>query len=183
MSSVSFSSFTQARISPDPGRNTRMSPSVSSKAVLTASRYARERARAIRKVALFYGKGLSRGGDYRRVAQQRRDGAIVQGGGHDQYLQVLPQVFADIEAERERQVGMDASFMEFVEDDHCHAFETRVRLDAAAEDALGNDFYAGLRRTDLSKRMAYPMVSPTSSPAISPSSAQRRQRRSFAVRA
>ena len=42
---------------------------------------------------------------------------------------------------------MDAPLMEFVEDDHGRAFEARVGLDAAGEDALGNDLDPGLFRS------------------------------------
>ena len=52
-------------------------------------------------------------------------------------------MFADVEAEREGKVGVDAPLVEFVEDDHGHAVEARVGLDAAGEDALGHDLDPG----------------------------------------
>ena len=102
--------------------------------------------RALADIPFLNRKGLPAGRDHRRVAEHGRDGAALHGGGHDQELQVPAKLFPDIEAERKGKVCMDAPLMEFVEDDHGHAFEARVGLDAARENAFGHDLDPGLLR-------------------------------------
>ena len=42
-------------------------------------------------IALLHGMGFAARRDYRCVAEQRGDGAVVQGGGHDEQFQIFAQ--------------------------------------------------------------------------------------------
>ena len=120
--------FAQARISPPPGRKTRMSPEVSRRAVRTAPAILPEEAYPARPaVALFHRKGSP--AEEITGAPSSRDGhrPAVQGRRHDQNLEVFPQGAADVETERQGEVGLEAPLVELVEDDHGHAFQSGIR--------------------------------------------------------
>ena len=49
-----------------------------------------------------------------------------------------------IEAQGQREVGVEAAFVKFVEDQQAHAFQCRVVLQAPGEDAFGDHFDASV---------------------------------------
>ncbi len=58
---------------------------------------------------------LARAGDDRSVAEQPGDRRAVQGGRHHQHPQVLAQTALAVQAEGERQIGVQAALVELVE--------------------------------------------------------------------
>ena len=85
----------------------------------------------------------ARGND-RGVSQEVGDGLHVQGCRHHDQPQILAQVPLAFEAQRKPQVGIQAAFMELVEDHAADARETRVVLQHPRENALGDHFDARL---------------------------------------
>ncbi len=85
-------------------------------------------------------------GHHRRVTEQRGQALALQGRGHQQHLErLVTQQLAAIEGQRQGQVGIQAAFVEFVEDHQADAFQRRIVLQTAGEDALGDHLDAGLR--------------------------------------
>jgi hypothetical protein len=93
--------------------------------------------------------------DHRGVVQQPRQALAFQGRGHQQDLQrrLVTQQLAAIEAQRQRQVGVQAAFVEFVEDQQAHAFQRRVGLQAAVRMPSVTTSMRVLGPTLLSRRM------------------------------
>ncbi len=89
--------------------------------------------------------GAAFAGDDGRTAEQRRDRLRVEGGGHDDEGEVGTQRGADLERQREAQIGVERALVELVEDHAADAVELGVGLQAAGEDAFGDDLDAGLR--------------------------------------
>ena len=83
--------------------------------------------------------------DHRRIAEQGRQALAFQGGGHQQDLQrrFVTQQLAAIEAQSQGQVGIKTALVELIEDDQTDAFQGRVVLQAAGEDALGDHLDTG----------------------------------------
>jgi hypothetical protein len=77
--------------------------------------------------------------DHRRSAHQRGEAGAVQCGGHRQQLEVWPQRRLCVQRQREPKIAVEASLMHLVEQHGGHALQLRVRLDAAEEDAFGED--------------------------------------------
>ena len=69
----------------------------------------------------------------------------IQGCRHRQQAQVLAQPGAHIQAQRQAQVGLQIALVEFIEDHQADAFECRIVLQAAGEDALGDHLDARVR--------------------------------------
>ena len=85
-------------------------------------------------------------GHHRRVTEQRGQALTLQGRGHQQHLErLVTQQLAAIEGQRQGQVGIQAAFVEFVEDHQADAFQRRIVLQTAGEDALGDHLDAGPR--------------------------------------
>ncbi len=78
------------------------------------------------------------------VAQQLGDGLQIQGRRHHHDAQILAQVLLALEAQREPQVGVQAALVKFVEDHAADARESRVVLQHARENALGDHLDARL---------------------------------------
>ena len=98
------------------------------------------------EVADIDGEGFPGRGNDRRAAEKRGNGPGVQRRRHDEERQVLAQGASGVEAERERQVGVEAALVKFIEDDEGHAFEPRIRLQASGENPLGDDLDPRRRR-------------------------------------
>ncbi len=79
------------------------------------------------------------------AVQQPGDRRAVQGGGHDQQAQVVAQDRLGLEAQRQAQIGVQAAFMELVEQDGADPFQGGIALELPDQDALGHDFDPGLR--------------------------------------
>ena len=80
------------------------------------------------------------------VHQAGQAGA-VGGGGHGQQPQVGAQHALQVEAQGEAEVGFKGPFVDFVQDDGRDAVQAGVGLQAAEQQAFGDDFDACLRRT------------------------------------
>lgn len=108
----------------------------------------------------------------RRVVEQPRQAFTFKGGGHQQDFQRLfiAKQLAAIEAQGQRQVGVEATLVEFVEDQQTHAIQCRVILQAPGEDAFGDHFNTGVG-ADLAVQ-ADPVAD--GFPTFSPSSLARR---------
>ena len=72
------------------------------------------------------------------VHQPGETGA-VGGGGHRQQPQFGPQLPAQIEAQRESQVRLERTFVDFIQDHRRDAIEAGIGLQAAHQQALGDD--------------------------------------------
>ncbi len=83
----------------------------------------------------------------RRVVQQAGQTLAFQGRGHQQDLQRL--LFAKqlpaIEAQGQRQIGVKAALVKFIENQQPNAFQCRIVLQATGEDAFGDHFNARMR--------------------------------------
>ncbi|MNQ64002.1 hypothetical protein D3C85_784040 [compost metagenome] len=86
---------------------------------------------------------------HRSAIQQARQALALQGGGHQQDLQrrLVAQQRPAVEAKGQGQVGVEAALVEFVEDHQADAFQRRVFLQAAGEDAFG-DYLDARARAD-----------------------------------
>ena len=78
-----------------------------------------------------------------RVAQEARDARAVEGGGHHEEAQILPQAALRVERQREAEIGVEGALVKLVEKDRGDPFEGRIVEDHAGEHALGHDFDAG----------------------------------------
>ncbi|CRM08189.1 hypothetical protein [Pseudomonas sp. 24 E 13] len=78
----------------------------------------------------------------RCVIQQAGEALAFEGGGHQQDFQrlLITKQLAAIEAQGQRQVGVEAALVKFVEDQQAHAVQRRVVLQATGEDAFGDHF-------------------------------------------
>jgi hypothetical protein len=81
--------------------------------------------------------------DDRGRLQQPGDRGAVEGGRHDQQLQVLAQHPLRVAGQGEAQVGVEAALVELVEDHAGDAGQRRVGQDLPREDALGDHLDAG----------------------------------------
>ena len=79
-------------------------------------------------------------------AHQGREAGAVGGGGHRQQAQFGAQLRLQVEAEGERQVGFQRALVDFVEDHRGDAIQAGIGLQAADQQALGDDLDAGLGR-------------------------------------
>ena len=82
----------------------------------------------------------------RRVVQQTGQALAFKGGGHQQDFQrlLVAKQLAAIQAQGQRQVGVEAAFVKFVEDQQTHAVQCWIVLQTAGEDAFGDHFDAGV---------------------------------------
>ncbi len=80
----------------------------------------------------------SLGGQHRRPAHQRRDRRGVERGRHHQERQIRPQRTADLERQRQPEVGLQPALVELVEDQAARARQVRRGLDHPRQDALGH---------------------------------------------
>ena len=84
--------------------------------------------------------------DHRRIAQQLRHPRAVERRRHHEQPQILAQALLRVAREREAEIGVERAFVEFVEQHGGDAGEFRIVEDEPREDALGDDFDAGLAR-------------------------------------
>ena len=57
----------------------------------------------------------ARPGNKRHIAEQPRHRFGIQGGGHDEQMQVITQL-AEIKTKGQGKISMDGTFMKFIED-------------------------------------------------------------------
>ena len=84
-------------------------------------------------------------GQARRV-EEARELLAIERGRHHHKAQVFAQAGLHVDTEREAEVAVQMALMEFVEQNRADAFEHRVILEHAREDAFGDDFNARRRR-------------------------------------
>ena len=80
----------------------------------------------------------SAAGDHRRAAEKRGHPIALEGRGHHQDPQVGSKRRPALDREREAEVGVDAAFVEFVEDEETDALERGILEPHAGEDAFGH---------------------------------------------
>ena len=81
--------------------------------------------------------------DHRRIAEDSGDPREVERRGHDDQFEFGAQVFAQVERQREVEVGVEAALVEFVEDHQPDAVEHRIVLKQPQQHALGDHENAG----------------------------------------
>jgi len=98
--------------------------------------------------AVFHAHGVApaRAQNHRGVIQQSADRLGVQGGGHDQELEVVAQPGHHIEAEGQGQICLQAALVELVEDHQPHPGQLGIVLHPPGEHSFGNHLYLGCRR-------------------------------------
>ena len=101
----------------------------------------------------------------RGTGQQAGQACGVEGGRHGQHAEVGPQRRPHVEGQRQRQVAVEVALVHLVEDHQPDAGQGRVVLQAAGEQALGDDLDAGRGRHDLLVAGAVPGRTPTGSPS------------------
>ena len=89
------------------------------------------------------GKGAAFGSNHRRVAKELRHARAVERRRHDQKPQILAQAKLRVTGERQSEIGIERTLMEFVEQDGGDAVEHRIVENEPGEDALGDDLDAG----------------------------------------
>ncbi len=89
-------------------------------------------------------KAAARARQPRRV-EERRQPLAVQRRRHHHDPQVLAQAGLHVQRQRQPEVSGQVALVELVEQDRAHAFQQRVVLQHAGEDALGDDLDAGVR--------------------------------------
>ncbi|MNC22360.1 hypothetical protein D3C75_703590 [compost metagenome] len=82
-----------------------------------------------------------------RVIQQARQPLSFQRCRHQQHFQrsIISEQLATVECQRQSEIGIQVSQMEFVEDHKANALERRVALQAAREDTFGDHLNARTR--------------------------------------
>ncbi len=95
-------------------------------------------------VVVIDGKTAPLGANHRCPRQQRLERHAVQGGGHNQELEVIAQSLLALDGEGQRGVGVQAALVELIEDDQGDAGELGILLQHPGQHPLGNDLEPGL---------------------------------------
>ncbi len=77
---------------------------------------------------------------------QAGQAGAVGGGGHRQQPQIGPQHALQVEAKSEAEVGFERAFVDLVQNDRGNAIQAGIGLQAAEQQALGDDLDPGLGR-------------------------------------
>src|SRR5437867_1781385 len=96
------------------------------------------------KIAGLYWKNPSFAGNDRRVAQEICDRSTVQCGRHHEQAEIRAKEPLRFETEGQACIGLEAPFVEFIEEDDRVSAERRILLEQATEDAFRNHFNSGL---------------------------------------
>ena len=83
------------------------------------------------------GIGATFADDEGRIPQQPGDRRSVQRRRHHQQPQILAQAALAVQSQRQRQIGMQSAFVEFVEDHQAHTVQRRIALQATGQNAFG----------------------------------------------
>src|ERR1700675_1893058 len=73
-------------------------------------------------------------GDHRRLAQEIRDWSTVQRGRHHEQTEIRTKEPLRFETEGQAYIGLQAPFVEFIEEDDRVSAERRIVLEQATED-------------------------------------------------
>lgn len=98
-----------------------------------------ERVGGVRAVAHVHGEQAAFGAKDRAAVEIGGDGRGVEGGGHDDELEVRAGGALEVAEKSEGEVGVEVAFVELVEDDEGGGVEARVGEEAAGEDAFGEE--------------------------------------------
>ena len=96
-------------------------------------------------VVVLDGKAAPLGTNDGGVRQQRLEGHALQGGGHHQQPEVLPQPLLALDGEGQGGVGMQAALVEFIEDHQGHAGQLGVLLQHPGQHPFGHYLEPGGR--------------------------------------
>jgi hypothetical protein len=88
-----------------------------------------------------------------RRIEEAREAFAIERRRHHHDAQVFAQAGLHVERKRQAEVAGEVAFVEFVEQQRADAFEHRIVLQHAREDAFGDHFDARARGIWLSKRM------------------------------
>ena len=105
-----------------------------------------DRARIAAEIAGLDGKGAALARDHRGVAEKLGDAGAVDGCRHDEELEVLAQALLGVARQGEPEIGVERALVKLVEQHRGNAAERRIVENEPREDALGDDFDAGLAR-------------------------------------
>ncbi len=94
----------------------------------------------------FHRKAAPGAFDHRRAAEQSSDPRAVDGGRHDDEPEVGPQRSLHVEGERQPEIAVEGTLVEFVEEDGGNPGEFGIVEDHARQNALGYDQDAGFVR-------------------------------------
>ncbi|MNS59854.1 hypothetical protein D3C72_928270 [compost metagenome] len=89
-------------------------------------------------VVVVDGKAAPLGADHRGVRQQGLQRHALQGGGHNEQLEILPQPLLALDGEGQGGIGMQAALVEFIENDERHPGKLRVLLQHPGQHPLGH---------------------------------------------
>ncbi|MNS57878.1 hypothetical protein D3C72_907790 [compost metagenome] len=95
-----------------------------------------------RLVAAIDGKCPPFGGDHRCIGKDLLQTWVVERRRHQQQPEIVAQPVLNIEQQRQRQIGLQAAFVEFIEDHQPHAAQFRIVLQHPGENALRHHFEA-----------------------------------------
>jgi len=90
------------------------------------------------EIARFHGESAALAGDDRSVAQEPADPRAVERRRHHQKAQILAQAGLRIARQRETEIGVERTLVEFVEQHGRDAGEFGIVEDLAREDSLGD---------------------------------------------
>ncbi len=88
---------------------------------------------------------------HRGIAQQAGQALALQRGGHQQHLErrlagvLRTEHGASVERQRQSQIGIQAAFVELVEDHQADAFQRRIVLQTPGENTFGDHLDTGVR--------------------------------------
>ena len=84
--------------------------------------------------------------DHRRIAEQRSEARAVERRRHCDEPQIVTQPLLRIDCEREREIAVEAAFVDFVEQHRRHALQFRIGKNAVAEQTRRHHQKARRRR-------------------------------------
>jgi hypothetical protein len=91
-----------------------------------------------------YREHLAFAGDHRRLAQEIGDRPAVQRGRHHEQAEIRAKEPLRFQTEGQARIGLQAPFVEFIEEDDRVGAERRIMLEQATEDAFRDHFNSGL---------------------------------------
>ena len=89
-------------------------------------------------VVVVDGKAAPLGADHRGPRQQGLQRHSVQGGGHDQQAEIIAQPLLALDGEGQRGIGMQAAFVELIENDERHPGKLGILLQHPGQHPLGH---------------------------------------------
>ena len=69
-----------------------------------------------RLIATLHRKRTPFGNNHRGIREQTLQLVVIKGSRHDQQLEVIAKPLLNVQQQRQREIGLQAAFMEFIED-------------------------------------------------------------------